>query len=465
MKKTLILIPFLLFCMAKNIYSVEPKWNGSEKIIQSIEETRFPAEFYNIIDFGAKEGLHTLSTEAINLAIITCNQNGGGTVIVPKGEFLTGPIVMKSNVNLYIEEGGVLKFSTDDKLYMPAVFTRWEGIDCYNTSPLIYAYGETNMAITGKGVIDGQASKEHWWPWNGNPRFGWKEGIPHQKGGSRDRLQKYAEQIVPVSERIMGLEDALRPQLVNFIFCNKVLIEEVTFLNSPFWVIHPLFCKNLIIRGVKIHSLGPNGDGCDPESCSNVLIEKCYFDTGDDCIAIKSGRNADGRRWNSPSENIVIRDCIMKRGHGGVVIGSEISGGCRNLYVENCQMDNQELNRVIRIKTNTCRGGVIENIYVRNIEVGQCKEAVLKINLDYQPDEECDRSYLPMIRNVFLEHMTCQKSKYGVFIIGLKDSSKQIDNIKITNCQFNNVNETYNITGASNVKFTNVIMNGEKIKY
>lgn len=464
MKKFFVFAFSVLMACSTRIYAVELDWSGAAKIVNSIEKTCFPAKIYNIMDFGARKGLYTLSTEAINMAIITCSQNGGGTVIVPEGEYLTGPIVMKSNVNLHLEEGAVIKFSTDEKLYMPAVRTRWEGLDCYNTSPMIYAYGETNIAITGKGIIDGQGSNEHWWPWNGNPRFGWKEGVPHQKGGSRARLQKYSEDLVPVEERIFGLEDALRPQLVNFNFCNKVLIEGVTLKNSPFWVIHPLFCKNLIVREVEIHSLGPNGDGCDPESCSNVLIEKCYFDTGDDCIAIKSGRNADGRKWNVPSENIVVRDCIMKNGHGGVVIGSEISGGYRNLYIENCKMDSPELDRVIRIKTNTCRGGVVENVYARNIEVGQCKEAVLKINLEYEPNEVCDRSFPPTVKNVYLDNIISHKSKYGVLIIGLKDG-QNVDNINVSDCEFNNVEENYEVSGATNVKFENLKINGKKVTY
>ena len=193
--------------------------------------------------------------------------------------------------------------------------------------------------------------------------------------------------------------------------CRRVLIEDVTLLNSPFWVIHPLFCESLTVKGVHIYNRGPNGDGCDPESCKNVLIEDCIFDTGDDCIAIKSGRNQDGRRWNIPSENIIVRNCLMKNGHECVVIGSEISDGYRNLYVENCRMDSPDLDRVIRIKTSTCRGGLIENIFVRNITVGQCREAILRINLQYENRERCQRGYGPVVRNMHLKNITCQKSE------------------------------------------------------
>ncbi|MCD8573555.1 MAG: glycoside hydrolase family 28 protein, partial [Bacteroides graminisolvens] len=370
---------------------------------------------------------------------------------------------LKSNVNLHVSEGATLKFSTDQSLYFPGVITRWEGIDCYNARPLIYAYGETNIAITGKGTIDGQGSKEAWWPMCGAPRYGWKEGMVAQRNGGRERLLMYGETNTPIYKRIMTPEDGMRPQLINLYSCNTVLIEDVTLLNSPFWVIHPLFCESLIVRGVNIFNRGPNGDGCDPESCKNVLIENCVFDTGDDCIAIKSGRNNDGRKWNIPSENIIVRGCKMKNGHGGVVIGSEISGGYRNLFVENCEMDSPELDRVIRIKTSTCRGGVIENVFVRNVTVGQCREAVLRINLQYENRENCQRGFTPTVRNVHLKNVTCQKSQLGVLIIGLEDPSL-VNNISVEDSHFNNVAKDGNdIKSAKDVTFKNLYINGRLV--
>lgn len=240
----------------------------SAQIEKQIKKTSFPERTYFITDFGAKtdtpdEPCH----EAINRAIVICSLNGGGTVIVPKGTFHTGPITLKSNVNFHLEEGAELKFSTTQSLYFPGVITRWEGLDCYNAHPLIYAYGETNIAITGKGTIDGQGSKNAWWPMCGVSRYGWKEGMTAQSTGGRERLLMYGETSTPIYKRVMTPEDGLRPQLINLYSCNTVLIENVTLLNSPFWVIHPLFCENLIVRGVKVFNRGPNGDGCDPESC------------------------------------------------------------------------------------------------------------------------------------------------------------------------------------------------------
>lgn len=441
-------------------------WKGSDEIEAQIKQVSFPERTYNIKDFGAREGDNgeVYCHEAINLAITTCSLEGGGTVVVPAGEFITGPITLKSNVNLHLEEGACLKFAPEKYLYMPAVLTRWEGLDCYNYHPLIYAYGESNIAITGKGTIDGQGSNETWWSLCGSPRFGWKEGMLGQKNGGRDRLLAYAETFTPIDKRQMTEEDALRPQLINLYRCHTILIEDVTLKNSPFWVIHPLFCESMTVRGVQISSHGPNNDGCDPESSSNILIENCVFDTGDDCIAIKSGRNADGRKWNTPSENIIVRNCEMKDGHGGVVIGSEISGGYRNLFVENCKMDSPNLDRVIRIKTNNCRGGVIENVYVRNMEVGECREAVLKINLQYENKEQCDRSFPPVVRQVYMDNVTSEKSKYGVLITGYDDRIN-IEDIHVTNSRFNNVTENGNqITGAKDVVLEKLYINGKEVK-
>lgn len=464
MRKVFGIISLLLVAIFVNADPIDKAWEESAKIEKQIKKTSFPQRTFVITDFGAKAGNETeLCHDAINHAIIICNQAGGGTVIVPKGVFYTGPITLKSNVNLHLEEGATLKFSTDQKLYFPAVLTRWEGIDCWNAHPLIYAYGETNIAITGKGTIDGQGANENWWKMCGAKQYGWKEGDIAQKNGGRERLLMYSETLMPVYKRIMKPEDGMRPQLINFHSCNTILIEDVNLRNSPFWVIHPLFCESMIVRGVNIRSHGPNNDGCDPESSRNVLIENCVFDTGDDCIAIKSGRNADGRKWGIPSENVIVRGCTMKDGHGGVVIGSEISGGYKNLFVENCKMDSPNLERVIRIKTSTCRGGIIENVFVRNVTVGRCREAVLKINLQYENRENCDHSFTPTVRNVHLQNVTCEKSQFGVYIVGL-EKNDHVYNVSVDNCHFNNVANGNSIKGAKDISFKGLFINGTEVK-
>ena len=260
-----------------------------------IKAPTFRDKDYKLFDYGKKSKTKGfLYTELINKTIDLCSREGGGRVIIPKGEWLTGPITLKDNVNLYLEEGATLLFTTDPSQY-PLVRTRWEGMDCYNYQPLVYANGATNIGLTGKGTLDGQADNSNWWGMSAKRGHDYTgtEPIATQKVG-RPLLQEWNENGVPVEKRQMGDGYGMRPQLVNFVDCKNVLIQDVTLLRSPFWVIHPLFCENLTVKGVHIQNDGPNGDGCDPESCKDVLIEDCFFDTGDDCIAIKSGRNRDG---------------------------------------------------------------------------------------------------------------------------------------------------------------------------
>ena len=468
----------LLLCLFFPLLAFADGWDEQQyrEIEQSIRVPQFAAQDFPITKYGAKsDNTAKKNQKAIQKAIDTCSKKGGGRVIVPAGQkFLTGAIALKSDVNLVIEDGAVLEFAFEPDLY-PIVRTRWEGLDCWNLSPLIYAYQQHDIAITGKGIIDGGGSRETWWPWVSSPKFGFKEGMPvHQwKETSRPRLLKYAEDGVPLDERRFTKEDGLRPQLINFNQCERILIENVTLLRSPFWVIHPLLSTDITVRGVHINNDGPNGDGCDPESCDRVLIENCYFNTGDDCIAIKSGRNNDGREGGQgafagrPSKNIIIRNCKFNNGHGGVVIGSEISGGCQNVYAHDCEMDSPSLDRVLRIKTNSCRGGIIENINMRNITVGQCGEAVLKINTDYEPREVCCRGFYPTVRNVTMENVTCKKSKYGVMIVGYNDPklAYTVNNITVRNCQFDGVTSKpiHQIGLAQDVKYENLIINGSLV--
>lgn len=443
-------------------------WDDNEykRIEQSIQLPKIAERQFLITSFGAKTTATAAQNQkAINKVISLVSKKGGGKVIIPKGTWNTGAIELKSHVNLVLEEGATLHFAFEPKLY-PLVRTSWEGLACWNYSPCIYAYKATDIAITGKGTIDGGGNNDTFWQWNGSPRFGYKEGVTKesQKLGSRSKLLKMAEDGVPFDERKFGMGYGLRPQLVNMVHCERILIRDVKMINSPFWVIHPLLSKNITVDGVYVWNEGPNGDGCDPEACENVLIQNCVFHTGDDCIAIKSGRNNDGRLWNQPSKNIIIRNCKMEDGHGGVVIGSEISGGCENVYAENCVMDSPHLERILRIKTNNCRGGQVQNINMRNVVVGQCKEAVVKINLDYERKEICYRGFEPIVNNVNVENVTCQKSDYGVLIIG-RDSLENVYDINIKNCKFDGVvKEPVKITGKTrNVKFDNLVINGSLV--
>ena len=443
-------------------------WNEAEyrAIERSIEQPKIAKRTVVITKFGAKTTASAVQNQqAIHRAIAYLAKQGGGKVVVPAGKWQTGALRLASGIELVVSKDALLQFVFDRSLY-PLVKTSWEGMMCWNYSPCIYSYGADDVVVSGEGTIDGGGSNETWWPMCGKQVFGYVKGVTKEAQvlGSRRRLQQLAEDDVPWDERRFGLGQGLRPQLINFVKGNRVRVSGVTLLHSPFWVIHPLLCKNVTVDGVKIWNEGPNGDGCDPEACENVLIQNTHFHTGDDCIAIKSGRNNDGRMWNKPSRNIIIRNCVMEDGHGGIVIGSEISGGCKNVYAEDCTMDSPHLDRVLRIKTNNCRGGRIEDINMRRVKVGQCKEAVVKINLDYEPEEPCYRGFEPEVRDVNIEDVTCRKSAYGVLIVG-RDSVENVSDIRLKDCVFNGIGrENVRITGKTrNVKFDNVMMNGSLV--
>jgi len=424
-------------------------WADYERVLAGIKAPEFPAKDFPVTDFGAKPGTDII--DALRAAIGACHDSGGGRVVVPAGEWLTRAILLLSNVNLHVATGATLKFSTNPGDY-PLVLTRWEGVECINYSPLIYAYNQENIAITGGGTLDGQADATTWWGWSDK-----KSGAPKQRPG-RDRLNAMGEQGVPVADRKMGEGSFLRPNFIQPYSCRNVLIEGVTIIRSPMWELHPVLCDNVTVRGVKIHSHGPNNDGCDPESSRNVLIEDCVFDTGDDCIAIKSGRNNDGRRVNVPSENLIVRRCVMQDGHGGVVLGSECSGSIRNVFVEDCQMDSPNLDRALRLKSNAVRGGVLENVFMRNVQVGHVAEAVLTVDLLYE--EGAKGSFPPVVRNVQLEKVTSTASPRVLFIRGFPGAT--IEGIRITDSAFNGLTEAEVVSGAGTVTFQNVTLTPAK---
>ncbi len=391
---------------------VEDPWARLPAILARIQAPVFPDRDFLITRYGARPDGQTDATGAFRTAIDACHRAGGGRVVVPPGVFLTGPIRLESNVNLHVSEGATVRFSRDPGAYLPVVRTRWEGVELMGYSPLVYAYEQHDIAITGKGTLDGQADGEHWWPWKRN-------GHPQSQKPDRDRLFAQAEAGVPVEERLYGANHFLRPQFVQPYRCTNVLIEGVTITNAPMWLIHPVLSRNVTVRGVTVVSSGPNNDGCDPESSTDVLIEDTLFDTGDDCIAIKSGRNADGRRLAAPSERVVIRGCRMRAGHGGVTIGSEMSGSVRDVFVERSLMSSPDLERGIRFKTNAVRGGTIENVFVRDVEIGETGSA---IDIDMLYEEGAAGAFAPVVRNVVVERMTVRKAAYAFFVRGLEAS-------------------------------------------
>jgi polygalacturonase len=420
-------------------------WESVPAILARIKPPTFPARDFPITNYGATPGGD--STDAIRKAIEACNKAGGGRVVVPAGVFMTGAIRLLSNVNLHVSEGATLKFSTDPAKYLPVVYTRWEGTELMNYSPFIYAFEQQNIAITGKGTLDGSASDENWWKWARR-----QGSTPAPATADVRRLREMGNTGVPVSQRVFGAGHYLRTTFIEPYRCRNILIEGVRIVNSPFWELHPTLSTNVTVRGVDIYSHGPNNDGCDPESSKDVLIEDCIFDTGDDCIAIKSGRDDDGRRVGVASENIIVRNCTMKDGHGGVVIGSEISGDCRNVFVEDCKMDSPNLDRALRFKSNAIRGGVLENVFMRNVEVGRVAEAVLTIDMLYDTGDK--GPYKPVVRNVHLENVTSRSSPRVMWIVGFP--GVVIDGISFKNCTFRGVESAEVLNHAGSFSFENV---------
>jgi polygalacturonase len=433
-------------------------WDLVPQILGRIVPPTFPDRDFDITKFGAvRDGADC--TEAIRRSIEACSGAGGGRVVVPAGRFVTGAVHLRSNVNLHLSREATLAFSRDPRHYLPAVLTRFEGTELMNYSPFIYAFDQTNVAITGEGTLDGQANNEYWWPWKGSAEYGWKKGAPNYNA-SRQRLLEMGERNVPVAQRVFGEGDYFRPQFIQPYRCRNVLIEGVRIVNSPMWELHPVLCHNVTIRGVTIVSHGPNNDGCDPESCRDVLIDHCVFDTGDDCIAIKSGRNGDGRRLNVPSENIIVRGCEMRDGHGGVTVGSEISGGCWNVFAYDCHMDSPRLDRALRLKNNAMRGGVLHDIYMRNVTVGHVSDSVLSIDFYY---EEGDKGpFTPVARDIEVRNVTSRKSPYGVYLRGFANAP--IENVRVLDCHFENVAKGNVIENVRGLDFTGTTINGVSAK-
>lgn len=365
----------------------------------------FPYHVVNIADHGARPGGEFKNTTAIADAITAVSSAGGGRVLVPAGVWLTGPIHLKSNIELHLARGAVLKFSDVIEDYLPVVLVRGGGIDFYNYSPLIYARGCENIAVTGPGTLDGNARV--WWDWK-----------------TKETREQFAMGAagVPLEQRIFGTrEAAIRPSFICFIECKNILLEGFTIGSGPNWTIHPIYSENIIIRRVNVATSGPNNDGIDPDSCRNVLIEHCTFSTGDDCVVLKSGYDQDGRRVARPTENVVMRHSSSKRGHGGLVIGSEMSGSVRNVYMHDCDFEGTD--RVLRIKSRPGRGGVVENIFVENVTARHLRREVVILNMDYtsDPNAVIDR-HPPLFRNIHVKKLAASGAPVAIRITGMDTS-------------------------------------------
>ena len=385
----------------------------------TIEEITFPEKYFSVVDFGAKEGGIEKCTQAFANAIEKATKSGGGYVTVPKGKWLVGPIVLKDNVCVKFEDGTEILFSTDTDDYLPAVLSRHQGIDCYKHSAFIYANGATNIGVIGKAVLHGQGKT--WWDF--------RNAIPKSEDPFVT-LMEMAEEDVPLSERVFDdiNKTLLAPCFIMPIYCKNILIEDISLKYGAYWTVNPVYSENIIIRNVSVETIGEygktgNGDGINLSSCKNVLIEGCTLNTGDDCITLKSGRGIDGYKKGIPTENVEVRNCVSLEGHGGVVIGSETSGGIRNIYVHDCEFNGTD--RGLRIKTARGRGDAIENVWFENVKMGKMVKEMIKIHMprytDRYPAHPLTRM-TPRIRNLNFRNITCKGAgEYAIRIQGLPE--------------------------------------------
>lgn len=416
------------------------------------------AKIYDIKSLGADTSGKVACTDLIKQSIKNASAEGGGTIYFPAGTYLTAAIHLESNITLDIESGAVLKFSTTFEDYLPFVKVRWEGVFMNSLSPLIYADKAENITIKGRGVIDGQG---HTW-WKESRRL-IDEIRKDGKTSATNKLQQMwldANKGIKVSPYYESTLERkfFRPPFIQFHESKNILIEGITIINSPFWTINPIGCDDLLIHGVTINNpssnpKGHNTDGINPESCRNVRISDCFLSVGDDCITIKSGRDEDGRNYGRPCENITITNCIMLAGHGGVVIGSEMSGGVKKVTISNCVFNGTDAG--IRLKSSRGRGGIVEEIRVDNIVMNNIQRNAFIFDLFYDKDskEEPVSERTPVFRNVHISNVTGSDVKKIGYITGINE-------MPISEISFSNINMVaengFTAKTAKNITFHNI---------
>jgi polygalacturonase len=450
-----------------------------------IQQTSFRKDTLNITKFGAIADGVTLNTKAINAAIDACNKKGGGVVVIPAGLWMTGPVVLKSNVNLHLRKGALLQFTKDFDQYQ-LVAGNWEGLpQMRNESPLS-ATNATNIAITGYGIIDGAGEAWRQVRKDKLTETQWKKlvasgGIVSEDGKSWYPSEKWLKatkmknpgQISPdkTPEFYNSIKDFLRPNLLVFTQCKKVLLEGVTFQNSPAWCLHPLMSEHVTVRNVTVLNpwFAQNGDGIDVESCKNVLIENSVFDVGDDGLCMKSGRDEAGRKRGMPTENVIIRDCKVYHAHGGFVIGSEMSGGARNMWVSNCTFIGTDIG--LRFKTTRGRGGIVENIYIDNIQMKDIPGEAILFDMYYMAQDPValagEKRELPKVetlpvteatpqfRNFVIKNVVCNGAAKGIFIRGIPEM--HVKDVHLENIILQ-AEKGIDCQEASGITFKNIVM-------
>ena len=412
---------FLAFAGTSALAETVVTANESPYNFEPLKMYEFPARDFSIIKYGAKKNNVAATTAAFEKAMTACNKAGGGRVVVPQGEWITGPIHFKSNCNLFLSEGAKLVFEDDIKLYYPAVQASWEGSECMNVSPLLYAFNCENIAITGTGTL--APKMDFWRTWFDRPES-------HIQ--ATRQLYAMCSTNVPVEYRHMEADSVcMRPHLIHFNRCTNVQFADFKIRESPFWTIHTFMCKDVWAHGLDVYAHGHNNDGIDLEMTQHAVVENCKFDQGDDAVVLKAGRNQDGWRLNMPTQDIVVRNCQIIKGHCLLGIGSEMSGGIRRVYMHDCNSSDQ-VYRLFYIKTNHRRGGFIEDISVENVSATKMLR-VFEIDTDvlYQwrdivPTFE---TKITRIRNIAIRHAKAMQTDAVYELRG--DTRDEIDGVTI----------------------------------
>jgi polygalacturonase len=422
-------------------------WREVPLILARICPPRFRKKDYDVTAFGAKGDGVTKNTEAFQRAITACHRAGGGRVVVPAGTFLTGGIRLLSNVDLHVREGATVKFSTDPEDYLPLVLTRWEGTLCYNYQPFIYAFEQKNIAITGRGTLDGDAVNGRWASWG---------------AGSTPLLRQWGEDGVPVEQRIMGPGKNMRPNMIQFFRCQNLLVEDVLIRNPAMWSLHFVFSRNITVRRIEIYSTNSQGDGVDLDSSSYAHVHDSKFNTNDDCVVVKCGRDADGRRVGIPSTHVVVERCKFSGRWGGITIGSEMSGGVRKVFCRDCEINAPDypgrypIKHALYVKTNQDRGGVIDGVHLRNVFGRNVEREVLFVSMYYQNGGT--KGFFPQIDNLTIDRMRIDGGRTAATFRGFPQ--QHIRNVRITNSTFTAITGPNLIEHTDNLVFRNTTING-----
>ncbi len=444
LSKYYITISLCIACVIRT--SAQQDIPSANSILKNIKAPTFKDAVYNITAYGAVADSKTDSKAAFDKAISLCSTNGGGMVEVPAGKFfIAGPVVLKSHVNLHFDDGAELIFSGEPKDYLPAVISLWEGTELFNYCPLFYAYQCSDIAVTGHGIINGSASLNFakWRP---------------QGSAEQTKLRQMGGKGTPVYERVFGDNAHLPPDMIQFFGCKNVLIDGITIHDAPYWVIHPVLCNNVTVQHVTIESMNLNNDGCDPESCTNVLIQKCDFTTGDDGVAIKAGRDQDGWRIGQPTENIVVRDCIFKSKTNGLCIGSEMSAGVRNVVMYNVYI--KKCLSAIYFKSNLDRGGFIENIHVYHIQCDSARSAFIRFENNYHGSR--GGHYPTLFSNFLIQKVNCNYSgEVGIYAVGV--DGNPLKNISLQSVRVIKTPRDEVIYNAENLTYRSVYINNNAL--